>query len=73
METATLKLCSNPLIFDKDIDGKTAICYQCFQRLTDGQFCVQSVDYYHLPLQDAQVKALDGQFLELFIDAFKAA
>ncbi|NEP63528.1 MAG: hypothetical protein F6K31_42635 [Symploca sp. SIO2G7] len=52
----------------KRIDSETAICYRCFQRLTDGQFCVQSADYYHLPLEDTQVKALDRQFLELFIE-----
>lgn len=52
----------------KRIDDTTAVRYRCFQRLTDGQFCVQSADYYHLPLNEEQVKILDKQFLELFIE-----
>ncbi len=52
----------------KQIDGVTAVRYRCFQRLADGQFCVQSADYYHLPLNENQVKTLDRQFLELFTE-----
>jgi hypothetical protein len=52
----------------KRLDDAAAIRYRCFQRLNDGQFCVQSADYYHLPLNENQIKALDKQFLELFIE-----
>ena len=52
----------------KRIDDTAAIRYRCFQRLTDRQFCVQSVDYYRLPLNEKQIKTLDQQFLELFIE-----
>lgn len=52
----------------KRIDDTVAVRYRCFQRLTDGQFCVQSADYYHLPLNEEQVRILDKQFLELFIE-----
>ena len=52
----------------KRIDDAVAVRYRCFQRLTDGQFCVQSADYYHLPLIEEQVRILDKQFLELFIE-----
>ena len=52
----------------KRIDYVTAIRYRCFQRLADGQFCVQSADCYHLPLNENQVRTLDKQFLELFIE-----
>lgn len=52
----------------KRLDDTKAMCYRCFQRLTDGQFCVQSADYYHLPLHEEQVRMLDRQFLELFIE-----
>ena len=52
----------------KRIDDQTAIRYRCFQKLTDGNFYVQSADCYHLPLSSQQVKALDQQFLELFIE-----
>jgi hypothetical protein len=52
----------------KRLDSTVVIRYRCFQHLADGQFCVQSADYYHLPLNENQIKALDKQFLELFIE-----
>jgi hypothetical protein len=52
----------------KKLDDTTAIRYRCFERLEDRQFCVQSADYYYLPLRQEQVKALDQQFVELFIE-----
>lgn len=52
----------------KRLDSSTAICYRCFERLSDGQFCVQSADYYSLPLDEEQVRMLDRQFLELFLE-----
>lgn len=53
----------------KQINDTTAIRYRCFQRLTDGLYCVQSADYYHLPIRSDQVRVLDQQFLELFLEA----
>ncbi|MBO3459923.1 hypothetical protein G7B40_040050 [Aetokthonos hydrillicola Thurmond2011] len=52
----------------KRLDTTTAVRYRCFQRLTDGQFCVQSADYYYLPIREEQVRSLDRQFLELFVE-----
>lgn len=52
----------------KRVDDTIAARCRCFERIADGQFCVQSVDYYHLPLTEKQIKALDNQFLELFIE-----
>jgi hypothetical protein len=52
----------------KRVNDETAIRYRCFQRLADGQFCVQSIDHYQLPLNEGQVKALDKQFVELLIE-----
>lgn len=52
----------------KRLNDATAARYRCFQRLIDSQFCVQSADYYHLPLREEQVRTLDRQFLELFIE-----
>ncbi|MEC4818936.1 MAG: hypothetical protein SAK29_37525 [Scytonema sp. PMC 1069.18] len=52
----------------KRLDHTTAVRYRCFQRLMDGQFCVQSADYYYLPIREEQVRTLDRQFLELFIE-----
>lgn len=52
----------------KRLDDTTAVHYRCFQHLTNGQFCVQSADYYHMPIREEQVRMLDRQFLELFIE-----
>ena len=52
----------------KKIDDTTAIRYRCFQRLSDNGYCVQSADYYYLPINEEQVKNLDRQFLELLIE-----
>ena len=52
----------------KKLDDTTSARYRCFQRLTDGLFCVQSCDYYHLPIREEQIKLLDRQFVELFIE-----
>jgi hypothetical protein len=49
----------------KRIDEKTLARYRCFQILTSSRYCVQSVDYYHLPFDEAQALQLDNQFLEL--------
>lgn len=52
----------------KRLDDTKALCYRCFQRLTDGKFCVQSADYYYLPIREEQVRMLERQFLELFLE-----
>jgi len=41
-----------PIDIWKRLDHTTAVRYRCFQRLTDGQFCVQSADYYYLPIRE---------------------
>jgi hypothetical protein len=43
----------------KKLDDTAAIRYRCFERIADGQFCVQSADYFHLPLRQDQVKAME--------------
>lgn len=50
------------------IDPGTAACYRCFESILDGSYCVQSVDYFRLPLDDAQQKHLRAQLVELFVE-----
>jgi hypothetical protein len=69
METYLLETMFKAIDIWKRIDDTAAIRYRCFERLADGQFCVQSADYYQLPLNEQQIKALDQQFLELFLEA----
>jgi hypothetical protein len=52
----------------KRIGEDQVVRYRCFQRLRDGLYCVQSADFYSLPLDEVQVKYLDNQFLEFLIE-----
>jgi hypothetical protein len=52
----------------KRLDGKTLVRYRCFEILASNRFCVQSSDYYHLPLDVSQLAQSDRQFLELLIE-----
>jgi len=50
------------------MDHSTAVRYRCFESLQSGQYCVQSADFYRLPLDKEQVSNLDSRFVELFIE-----
>lgn len=39
--------------------------YRCFQNLSTGLFCVQSVDFYSFPIKPATAAFLEENFLEL--------
>jgi hypothetical protein len=52
----------------KKIDDKTLLRYRCFQILPDEKYCVQSADFYSLPLDDAQTNYLSKQFIELLTE-----
>jgi hypothetical protein len=45
-----------------------AIRYRCFEILGENKFCIQSVDYFYLPFAKKEVKQLERQFVELFIE-----
>jgi hypothetical protein len=49
-------------------DENTAIRYRCFESLASRRFCVQSADFYCLPLNEQQIANLARQFVELFIE-----
>jgi hypothetical protein len=48
-------------------DG-TVVRYRCFELLPDRTYCVQSADFFRLPLDDNQVRQLDRQFMELLLE-----
>jgi hypothetical protein len=52
----------------KRINENQIARYRCFQRLKDSLFCVQSIDFYSLPLDEIQIRYLDKQFLEFLIE-----
>jgi hypothetical protein len=46
----------------------TAVRYRCFEDLANGKFCVQSSDFYSLPITSEQIISLEKQFLELLLE-----
>ena len=54
----------------KKCDDETAIRYRCFELLGRHQFCVQSADYYRLPIDMEKFENLEVQFVELFLDEY---
>jgi hypothetical protein len=56
------------IIVWKSIDSKSAVKYCCFHNLQDGKYCVQSADFFYLPVDDRQLKQSEMQSLELFIE-----
>jgi len=50
------------------IDPGTVACYRCFESISDGRYCVQSLDYFRLPLDDVQQRQLGVQLVELFAE-----
>lgn len=39
--------------------------YRCFEILPLGRYCVQSKDFYSIPLEPDLIRQLDAQFLQL--------
>lgn len=52
----------------KRLSDNCMVRYRCFQILPDGGYCVQSEDYYYLPLESKQIQSLDENFLQLLIE-----
>lgn len=50
------------------VDHQTIARYRCFEVLPSGKFCVQSKDFYRMPLDDERIRQLEIQFLELFFE-----
>lgn len=42
--------------------------FTCFELLEEKKFCVQSADYFYLPIDDNQLAIHNKQQIELFID-----
>ena len=52
----------------KRIDDKGAVKFRCFEDMDSHAFCVQSADFYRLPLRVDVSAHFDRQFVELFIE-----
>ncbi len=42
--------------------------YRCFEDTDTGKFCVQSADFYNLPIQTERLVNSEKQFVELLIE-----
>jgi hypothetical protein len=42
--------------------------YSCFEDLELGKFCVQSADFFRLPVNNETIMRADKQFVELFLE-----
>ena len=42
--------------------------YRCFEDCSTGRFCIQSADFYRLPITNDQIQSLEKQFIELLLD-----
>ena len=52
----------------KKTDNGSVIRFRCFEIIGENQFCVQSADYFHYPVNETQIEYLDKQLIELFIE-----
>jgi hypothetical protein len=52
----------------KKISEKRLLRYRCFKNLETNRYCVQSADFYSLPLDGAQAINLEKQHCELFVE-----
>jgi hypothetical protein len=52
----------------KRIEPARLVRYRCFEDTNNGKFCVQSADFYNLPIQAERLIQLQRQFLELMIE-----
>jgi hypothetical protein len=53
----------------KRVSDSELILYRCFKNLATGRYCVQSADFYRLPMNAKQVAFLEENFLRLFAAA----
>jgi hypothetical protein len=52
----------------KRINENEAVCFRCFQVGDKNAFCVQSSDFYRIPIDKKQFRQLEVQYIELFIE-----
>lgn len=51
------------------LSSRSCVRYACFKALRTGKYCVQSADFFYLPVDEQHHRYLDTQFLELFMEA----
>ncbi|MDM3871791.1 hypothetical protein QSV34_10555 [Porticoccus sp. W117] len=49
-------------------DERTAIKYNCFELIKLKKYCVQSADYYSIPIDSKDIADLSRQYLDLFLE-----
>ena len=54
------KIYKEHLIWKRIDREETAIRFNCFEILGENKFCVQGVDYFSLPVDDAQIRGFNN-------------
>jgi hypothetical protein len=49
-------------------DGGSVVCYRCFEVLPGRKYCVQSKDFFYVPLTADQLVSSEAHFIELLED-----
>ncbi|HEX4304183.1 MAG TPA: hypothetical protein VHZ78_15405 [Rhizomicrobium sp.] len=52
----------------KWLSEREALRYCCFENLETGRFCVQNVDFIHLPPNETSLRQQERMIAELFIE-----
>jgi hypothetical protein len=52
----------------KRVNDKVLLKYTCFHTLPENKYCVQSADFYNLPVDKTQIDYFFKQFIELLIE-----
>lgn len=47
---------------------REVVCYRCLQILPDELYCVQSSDFFHLPVDPEEVRLSQKNFVELLAE-----
>ena len=55
-------------VWERNSD-ECAVRYRCFEVLGTNKYCVQSADFFSIPITDSQLFDFNEQFLELFLEA----
>lgn len=63
---------ANPTLYKQILIWKHledgAVRYCCFENLASHQYCVQSADFFRLPIENKQLTSSNIQMVELFME-----
>lgn len=67
MTTSTMELYKRIDVWVR-IEVDQVAVYRCFEALSAGGYCVQSKDFFHLPLEKEDILMMEENFLDLLVE-----